>query len=42
MSGLEMGSFPIEVGEEGYHHNAFDPLISRLRFMGRRSKVWAG
>ena len=42
MPGLEMGSFPLEVGEEGYHHNAFDLLISRLRSMGRRSKVSAG
>ena len=39
MPGLEMGSFPVEVGEEGYHHNMFAPLFSRLRSMGRRSEV---
>ena len=42
MPGLEMGSFPVEVGEEGYHHDAFTPLISRLRSVGRRSKVSTG
>ena len=42
MPGLEMGSFPLEVGGEGYHHNVFDPLISRLHSMGRRSKVSTG
>ena len=39
MPGLEMGSFPVEVGEEGYHHNMFGPLFSRLCSMGRRSEV---
>ena len=47
MPGLEMGSFPVEVGEEGYHHDAFTPLISHLRFCrrgprGRRAKASTG
>ena len=42
MPGLEMGSFPVEVGEEGYLHDAFAPLFSRLRSMGRRSEVSTG
>ena len=42
MPGLEIGSFPVEVGEEGYQHNILAPLISRLCSMGRRSEVSTG
>ena len=42
MPGPEIGPLPVEVGEEGYLHDVFAPLFSRLRSMGRRSEVSTG